>query len=262
VPGAGYAAIGAQLGKYGSKAARASRWLTRGSRVSQVLRTTRRVDIALNLAQSGYHGYQGYQNGDPLQFGLSAFGFSANSYTALNRYTQARRRLLRNTAPRGRVVELCAKHGHLSAAQRQARIAERTEANYLRRIKEIEGKYGASNVHGLEKHGAQTTLLSQLRRVSQTPYPNPTNGMRGNATKNASKFLSHRDHYEALEYALRQPISPTGFDKVPVSFDRTVGIKVFNQGTHSNRGPFTVIRGLRNAEVRFKDGKLVSAFPF
>jgi len=78
LPGAGYLAIGAQLGKYGSKAARASRWLTRGSCVSQVLRTTRRVDIALNLAQSGYHGYQGYQNGSPLQSGLAALGLGLN----------------------------------------------------------------------------------------------------------------------------------------------------------------------------------------
>jgi len=99
-PGAGYLAIGAQLGKYGSKAAVASKYLTRGTRVSQILRTTRRVDIASNLVQSGYHGYQGVQNRDPLQFGLSAFGLSVNSYTALNRYTQARGRLLRNTAPR------------------------------------------------------------------------------------------------------------------------------------------------------------------
>lgn len=160
-----------------------------------------------------------------------------------------------------RGAALRAKYGHLTPAQRQAQIAELSEANYGRRIQEIESNFGASNVHGLDRHGAQTTLLGQLRRVSQSSYPSPTSGLPTTATKTAGRFLTNRDHFEALTFALRQPIPASGFHKVHVPFSRSVGEQVINLGTHGNRGPFTVIRGLQNAEVRFNNGRVVSAFP-
>jgi len=134
------------------------------------------------------------------------------------------------------------------------------EANYLRRIQGIEAKYGAPGVHSLQKHGAQTTALSQYRRVSRPDYPNPTTGAAGNATKNASKFLSHRDHYETLVRGLRARVA--GQTEVPVHFDRVIGINIRNLGTHANRGPYSLNRGVSSAVVRFTpDGKIISAFP-
>jgi len=75
---------------------------------------------------------------------------------------------------------------------------ELTEADYLRRIQLLEKHFGTSNVHSLQKHGAQPSGLAQYRRVQRSTYPNPTTGAPGNPTKVASKFLTHRDHYRAL----------------------------------------------------------------
>ena len=96
---------------------------------------------------------------------------------------------------RVRSQELRAKYGHLNEEGRQARIEELHEANYGRRIRDLEATHGTPNVHSLEKHVAQTTSQAQLDRVSLPDHPNPTTGQPGNATKTASRFFTNRDHY-------------------------------------------------------------------
>ncbi|WP_082036819.1 RHS repeat-associated core domain-containing protein [Pseudomonas rhodesiae] len=59
-----------------------------------------------------------------------------------------------------------------SGAESRARIDELAEANAYRRLKEIE--QAIPNAHFLEKHGANTTLNSQLERVKTAK--NPTTG--------------------------------------------------------------------------------------
>jgi len=194
-------------------------------------------------------GYQrGFTGVESLKRGLSAVTSSALSKTS-----QVFTRLSRG-------AQLRQKYGHLSPTQRQARITELSEANYLRRIQEIEANYGAPGIHSLQKHGAQTTALSQYRRVSRPSYPNPATGAAGNPTKNASKFLTHRDHYETLVRSL-QARAP-GQTEVPVHFDRVIGVSIRNLGTHANRGPYSLNRGVTSAVVRFApDGRIISAFP-
>ncbi|WP_426135222.1 RHS repeat-associated core domain-containing protein [Pseudomonas sp. PWP3-1b2] len=93
----------------------------------------------------------------------------------------------------------------LSRAQRQARINELGEANAHRRLTELE----ASNpgAHFLEKHGAQTTLESQLERVQTAKNPTTgeieryTSGPHAGAPRTpsaATHFLSHRDQLNAI----------------------------------------------------------------
>jgi hypothetical protein len=162
---------------------------------------------------------------------------------------------------RVRSQELRAKYGHLSEEARQARIEELREANYGRRIRDLEATHGTPNVHSLEKHGAQTTSQAQLDRVSLPDYPNPTTGQPGNATKTASRFFTNRDHYMTLDLALRQQAQ--GFQpSVTIQFDRNIGENVRNMGSHSNRGPFVTTPTSR-AEVRFDPTtqRFYTAFP-
>ena len=141
------------------------------------------------------------------------------------------------------------KYGDLSPVQRQARIAELSEANYGRRVQDLEATYGTSNVHSIEKHGAQTTSGSQYLRVRGLNYPNPTTGVGGTPIKTASRFLSNKDHYDTLQAALDRQIS--GFQQnVLVEFDRAIGMNYRNLGTYTNRGPFSVNLTTR-AVVRF-----------
>jgi hypothetical protein len=135
-----------------------------------------------------------------------------------------------------------------------------SEDEYKRRIEMLERKYGSSNVHSLEKHGAQTSAISQYRRVKDASYPNPSTGAPGAPTKKASKFLTNKDHYQALRKGILEN-KRTGSRDVEVSFDRDVGLSVENLGTHRQRGPFSA-QYVKNARVRFdNDGKFYTAFP-
>jgi hypothetical protein len=96
----------------------------------------------------------------------------------------------------------------MTTAQRRARIDELAEENAYRRLDEIER--ATPGGHFLEKHGAQTTLQSQLQRV--TTAKNPTTGvvetylngrMRGQPKipTAATHFFSHRDQFNAIHRA-------------------------------------------------------------
>ncbi|WP_416363896.1 RHS repeat-associated core domain-containing protein [Pseudomonas sp. NFX183] len=93
----------------------------------------------------------------------------------------------------------------MSRAERQARIDELTEANAYRRLNELEKL--TPGAHFLEKHGAQTTLESQLERL-QTAR-NPTTGIIEVYTSGpnigqpkyppaATRYLSHKDQLNAI----------------------------------------------------------------
>ena len=93
----------------------------------------------------------------------------------------------------------------LTRAQRQERIDELAEANIHRRLSELEASN--SRAHFLEKHGAQTSLESQLERVETAK--NPTTGeieryLSGpnigapRPPSAATHFLSHRDQLNAI----------------------------------------------------------------
>ncbi|WP_338567515.1 RHS repeat-associated core domain-containing protein [Pseudomonas canadensis] len=97
----------------------------------------------------------------------------------------------------------------LTSAKRQARIDELAESNIHRRLSELETSIPGA--HFLEKHGAQTSLESQLERI--TTARNPTTGEietfdRGRRAGTprppsaATHFLSHRDQFNAIERAI------------------------------------------------------------
>ncbi|MFL1526915.1 RHS repeat-associated core domain-containing protein [Pseudomonas sp. O230] len=93
----------------------------------------------------------------------------------------------------------------MTPEQRRARIDELAEANAYRELEKIEK--ATPGGHFLEKHGAQTTLQSQMERV--TSGKNPTTGVvetyssgrrRGQPKipSAATHFLSHRDQLNAI----------------------------------------------------------------
>ncbi|RQO49496.1 RHS repeat-associated core domain-containing protein, partial [Pseudomonas sp. KBW05] len=97
----------------------------------------------------------------------------------------------------------------LSRAERQAKIDELAESNAHRRLLELEASIPGA--HFVEKHGAQTSLESQLERVQTAK--NPTTGEieifdRGRRAGQprlpsaATHFLSHRDQLNTIDRAI------------------------------------------------------------
>ncbi|MGU9824943.1 RHS repeat-associated core domain-containing protein [Pseudomonas sp. LF090] len=93
----------------------------------------------------------------------------------------------------------------MSRAERQARIDELTEANAYRRLDELEKL--TPGAHFLEKHGAQTTLESQLERLQTARNPTTgiievyTSGPNSGQPKYppaATRYLSHKDQLNAI----------------------------------------------------------------
>ena len=93
----------------------------------------------------------------------------------------------------------------LTRAKRQERIDELAEANAYRRLDELEK--ATPGAHFLEKHGAQTTLASQLERLNTAR--NPTTGTIERYTSGpnvgepkyppaATHYLSHKDQLNSI----------------------------------------------------------------
>jgi hypothetical protein len=93
----------------------------------------------------------------------------------------------------------------LTRPERKARIDELAEANAYRRLEELEK--ATPGAHFLEKHGAQTTLESQLERLNTAK--NPTTGVIERYTSGpntgepkyppaATHYLSHRDQLNSI----------------------------------------------------------------
>lgn len=96
------------------------------------------------------------------------------------------------------------KYSHLSPTQRSARLQELAEDNAYNKLLQME--QNTPKAHFVEKHGAQTTLQSQLDRVKNAT--NPTTGQvetypNGKLKKpsSATKFISHRAQLNMIERA-------------------------------------------------------------
>ncbi|WP_237882731.1 RHS repeat-associated core domain-containing protein [Pseudomonas sp. PGPR40] len=119
----------------------------------------------------------------------------------------------------------------LTGDQRRARIDELAEAVVHRRLKEMEDSI--DEAHFLQKHGAQTTLQSQLQRVQEGR--NPATGeieryergrRRGEPVipSAATHFLSHRDQLNAIQRAqLIFKQSGLNASKRPIEMGKKVG---------------------------------------
>ncbi|MEJ5060894.1 type IV secretion protein Rhs, partial [Pseudomonas sp. MYb330] len=119
----------------------------------------------------------------------------------------------------------------MTTAQRRARIDELAEENAYRRLDEMER--ATPGGHFLEKHGAQTSLQSQLERV-QTGK-NPTTGeieiyekgkKKGEPVipSAATHFLSHRDQLSAIQ-RVQLIFKQSGLDasRQPIGMGKKVG---------------------------------------
>ncbi|VVN47526.1 hypothetical protein PS662_06018 [Pseudomonas fluorescens] len=119
----------------------------------------------------------------------------------------------------------------MTAEQRRERIDELAEANIHRRLKEMEELI--EGAHFLQKHGAQTTLQSQLLRVQEGR--NPTTGEidryeRGRRAGEpvipsaATHFLSHRDQFNAIQRA-QLIFRQSGIDasRKPIEMGKKIG---------------------------------------
>ncbi|UOP13896.1 RHS repeat-associated core domain-containing protein [Pseudomonas palleroniana] len=149
----------------------------------------------------------------------------------------------------------------LNRAQRQARIDELAEANAHRRLSELEASI--SGAHFLERHGAQTSLESQLERVMTAR--NPTTGAietfdRGRRAGQprppsaATHFVSHRDQLNSIDRAILV-FKLTGRANTSASMDMG---KIIGEG-YKRDG---LIYGTQRKAVVYldNDGKPITAF--
>ncbi|EHS56355.1 YD repeat-containing protein, partial [Paenibacillus sp. Aloe-11] len=105
-----------------------------------------------------------------------------------------------------RADSLREKYSHLTPSERATRLQQLAEANAYRRLQDLENSIPGA--HFLQKHGAQTTLQSQLDRVQYAV--NPTTKQietyrdgRLKRPSSATKFMSHRDQINMIERAQR-----------------------------------------------------------
>ncbi len=151
----------------------------------------------------------------------------------------------------------------MSQAERQARINQLAEANAHKELQKMEA--ATPGAHFLEKHGAQTTLPSQLERASTGK--NPTTGVIETFTKGkkagqaklpsaATRYISHRDQLNAINRAL-QIFKRTGdvdLAAEPIERGRKIG-EGYKKGSLSY-GSQT------KAVTRISDqGKVITSYP-
>ncbi|CAI8967276.1 MULTISPECIES: RHS repeat-associated core domain-containing protein [Pseudomonas] len=116
-------------------------------------------------------------------------------------------------------------------AEQRAQEHELAEAKAYKELREMEGSIDGA--HFLEKHGAQTTLQSQMERLQSGK--NPTTGEIERYTKGKKKgepkiptaathFISHRDQLYAINRA-RLVFKESGLQqsREPIEFGRKVG---------------------------------------
>ncbi|MFW9103935.1 type IV secretion protein Rhs, partial [Pseudomonas sp. P4795] len=119
----------------------------------------------------------------------------------------------------------------MTAQERRARIDELAEENAYRRLYEMED--ADNGEHFLEKHGAQTTLGSQLERLNSAR--NPTTGEieryiggrkdgEPKIPSAATHFLSHRDQLNAIYRAqLIFKYTNLQISKRPIDMGKIIG---------------------------------------
>jgi|688.fasta_scaffold662983_1 hypothetical protein len=118
-----------------------------------------------------------------------------------------------------------------ASLQRQARIAELSEANYARRIREFELQNGTGNVHSFADHGAHTTIAQQGTRIYTGVSPG---GRVGAHTSTASRFLSNHDHYWSMRQAYNLQMEAMGNGLVMNQQFVTIGGRVIGNGVRRN----------------------------
>ena len=119
----------------------------------------------------------------------------------------------------------------LTPTERRTRMGELAEANAYRRLDELER--ATPGAHFLEKHGAQTTLASQLERVmtARNPttgiveaYPTGRRAGQPRPPSAATHFLSHRDQLNAI-YRAQLVLKRTNMatSREPIDMGRIIG---------------------------------------
>jgi hypothetical protein len=138
------------------------------------------------------------------------------------------------------------------------RLDELAEANAYRHLQDIESSIPGA--HFLEKHGAQTTLQSQLERVQFGK--NPTTGIvetyangKPKIPSSATRFLSNRDQLNAIDRA--QNIYRMTGDKLlteqPIRFNSLIG---------EGYKKISLTYGQSySGQVWFRSGQVNTAFP-
>lgn len=100
------------------------------------------------------------------------------------------------------VLGLCPRNKKAKLRRKKAKKANARKSRT--KITELERTRGASNVHSLDRHGAQTSLAQQLDRANNAP-----NGITSYKSR-AARFTSHQDHLDTLNTALDRRSSGLG----------------------------------------------------
>lgn len=189
-------------------------------------------DLVINLATLGIAAPQS--------------GAAATARSALNSEIGALRRIAASNAV------------DTGSAARLARIDELAEANAYRRLQEIESS--VPSAHFLEKHGAQTTLQSQLERAQFGR--NPTTGVvetypngKPKIPSSATRFLSNRDQLNAIDRAqnIYRVTGDMALAERPIKFDYLIG-EGYRKSTLTYGNSYS-------AQVWFRKGQVNTAFP-
>ncbi|WP_010568062.1 RHS repeat domain-containing protein, partial [Pseudomonas extremaustralis] len=148
----------------------------------------------------------------------------------------------------------------LTRAERQARIDKLAEANAYRRLDELEK--ATPGAHFLEKHGAQTTLESQLERVKTAKNPTTgavevyTSGPKKGKLKYppaATHYLSHKDQLNSIYRAQLIFRQNDRFASLkPMDMGKIIGEGYSRDGKYSQQRKARVILN--------KDGKPKTAY--
>ncbi|RXE57549.1 hypothetical protein [Acetivibrio mesophilus] len=150
------------------------------------------------------------------------------------------------------------KYSHLTPSERSARLQQLAEENAYRRLQELESSI--PNAHFLEKHGAQTTLQSQLDRVQYAINPTTKivetypNG-RLKLPSSATRFMSHRDQLNLIQRS-QQILKNTGdidLAQMPITYKSIIG-SGYQRGTLNYGLSYT-------GQVFFRNNQPITAFP-
>ncbi len=149
----------------------------------------------------------------------------------------------------------------MTVEQRRARIDELSESVFYRRLKEMEESIDGA--HFQQKHGAQTTLQSQLDRVKEGK--NPTTGEIERYEKGkkkgepvipsaATRFLSHRDQFNAIQRA-QLIFRQSGIDasRQPIEMGKKIGEGFKREGLQYGEQTRAIV-------ILGKDGKAKTSY--
>ncbi|MBC7814164.1 MAG: hypothetical protein H7175_23620 [Burkholderiales bacterium] len=153
---------------------------------------------------------------------------------------------------------LRAKYAYMTIEQRGVRLDQLAEGNAYRRLQEIESSIPGA--HFLEKHGAQTTLQSQLERAQYGA--NPSTGIvetyaNGSAKipSSATRFLSNRDQMNAIDRAqnIYRLTGDATLAERPINFNYLIG--------EGYKKTSLTYGQSYSAQVWFRQGNVNTAFP-